>query len=364
MYHLDSSHIWHVAKSGNDGNSGHAGQYPVNLANDAKLTIGAAVAAAANGDIIVIWPGDYVETVNLDSTNKGLRLIGTHRDLCRITPDADDAIVIEDNTQLHNLSFITEVTGKRGIEGANKNNIIINNCYSYGPYDGLFLSSCTNVRLTNSYFKSTYDGANIGNKGFFIDGCIFETNGASVGVLATALILGNHEFDDLGMLVRNTIARAVRTDASSQKCYAIMCKKGKVILENCDLVAVTKASAAGDASALLAGFMSVFSSEWAIKNCNFYSSSIAGTASDIEAFNSSKIALSNCVYDRTKVSKAGSASVVDLSQDAAKAAKVLLNKAVQNKITGAIDYYDDDGETIILTHTPSDNESTIERTPG
>jgi len=43
--------------------------------------------------------------------------------------------------------------------------------------------------------------------------------------------------------------------------------------------------------------------------------------------------------------------------------KILANKAVQNKATGAIDYYDDDGQTIILTHTPNDGQSSITRTP-
>ena len=47
-----------------------------------------------------------------------------------------------------------------------------------------------------------------------------------------------------------------------------------------------------------------------------------------------------------------------------KAAKLLVNKAVQNKVSGAIEYYDDDGETVVLTHTPSDAESTITRTPS
>lgn len=47
-----------------------------------------------------------------------------------------------------------------------------------------------------------------------------------------------------------------------------------------------------------------------------------------------------------------------------KAAKILINKAVQNKSTGAIEYFDDDGETLILTHTPSDEESAITRTPS
>jgi len=46
-----------------------------------------------------------------------------------------------------------------------------------------------------------------------------------------------------------------------------------------------------------------------------------------------------------------------------KAAKLLVNKAIQNKVTGAINYYDDDGETVILTHTPTDGESTIARMP-
>jgi len=44
--------------------------------------------------------------------------------------------------------------------------------------------------------------------------------------------------------------------------------------------------------------------------------------------------------------------------------KILANKAVQNKVTGAIDYYDDDGQTVILTHTPTDDQSSITRTPG
>jgi len=47
-----------------------------------------------------------------------------------------------------------------------------------------------------------------------------------------------------------------------------------------------------------------------------------------------------------------------------KAARVLVNKAVQNKVTGAISYYDDNSQTVILTHTPADGQSTITRTPS
>ena len=47
-----------------------------------------------------------------------------------------------------------------------------------------------------------------------------------------------------------------------------------------------------------------------------------------------------------------------------KAAKVLVNKAVQDKLSGEIDYYDDDGQSVILTHTPSEGESQITRAPS
>ena len=42
--------------------------------------------------------------------------------------------------------------------------------------------------------------------------------------------------------------------------------------------------------------------------------------------------------------------------------KLLANKAVQNKSTGEIKYYDDDGQTVLLTHTPTEAEATITRT--
>jgi len=44
--------------------------------------------------------------------------------------------------------------------------------------------------------------------------------------------------------------------------------------------------------------------------------------------------------------------------------KLLANKAVQNKSTGQIQYYDDDGQTVLLAHTPTDATTTITRTPG
>jgi hypothetical protein len=45
------------------------------------------------------------------------------------------------------------------------------------------------------------------------------------------------------------------------------------------------------------------------------------------------------------------------------AVKMLANKSVQDRITHEIDYYDDDGQTILLTLVPDDNETTCSLTP-
>jgi len=44
--------------------------------------------------------------------------------------------------------------------------------------------------------------------------------------------------------------------------------------------------------------------------------------------------------------------------------KILANRAVQDKATGMIDFYDDDDETVLLTLTPWDTASSLERTPN
>lgn len=46
------------------------------------------------------------------------------------------------------------------------------------------------------------------------------------------------------------------------------------------------------------------------------------------------------------------------------AEKLLANKAVQDKSSGQIKYYDDDGQTVLLMHTPTDTAAMITRIPG
>ncbi len=47
-----------------------------------------------------------------------------------------------------------------------------------------------------------------------------------------------------------------------------------------------------------------------------------------------------------------------------KASKVLTNKAVQTKSTGAIVYYDDDASTPLVTQTPTEDSTIVTRTPS
>ncbi len=46
------------------------------------------------------------------------------------------------------------------------------------------------------------------------------------------------------------------------------------------------------------------------------------------------------------------------------AAKMLANQAIMDKATGIIDYYDDDGQTVLLAHTMGDTQAYLTRTPN
>ncbi len=60
----------------------------------------------------------------------------------------------------------------------------------------------------------------------------------------------------------------------------------------------------------------------------------------------------------------GSDAIVWSGSGRLTADKLLANKAVQDKPTGQIKYYDDDEQTVLLTHTPTDAQATITRTPS
>jgi hypothetical protein len=132
----------------------------------------------------------------------------------------------------------------------------------------------------------------------------------------------------------------------------------------------------------------------ALQNCAFYTSSTGTPAERFDLKNSAGVIVVNgCKYasssgtitnqdsnwaaamaaalftngaaNKLKIDAAGrvdAGSVEGINAESLqKAAKMLLNKAVQDKLTGAIRYYDDDGQTVVLTHTPDEGASSLTR---
>jgi hypothetical protein len=58
---------------------------------------------------------------------------------------------------------------------------------------------------------------------------------------------------------------------------------------------------------------------------------------------------------------AGSRDIIWTGNGELTATKMLANKSVQNKATGAISYYDDDNETVLVTHMPQEGTATLAR---
>ena len=388
LYVNDSSRVWHVAKVGNDGNSGHAGQYPVNLANDAKLTIGAAISAAASGDTIIIWPGDYAENVNAGS--KALTFIGTHRVKSRIVPATGAALTLADDCVVRNLGLeaLQIATYVAGIYANGKKNILVENCDVYGAYDGVYFYNAQDIIIRNCRVRGKYDGTNFGSiSGLIAENCIFRTDGTyGTGVQARAA------WGSGDAIFRNCHFILSRSDASSQVAAGYhIAGAGRHAFHNCVFVATTQSPFAGYLYGL---FSQNAGADTVLQNCTFYTSATGTPAEryDLKS-QSGTIIVNGCKYassngtitqadsnwanalavalftngaaNKLKIDAAGkvdAASIQGINAELLqKAAKMLLNKAMQDKLTGAIRYYDDDGQTVLLTHTPNEDASSLTR---
>jgi hypothetical protein len=372
LYANDSSRVWHVAKTGNDGNSGHAGQYPVNLANDAKLTIGAAVSAAASGDTIIIWPGDYAENVNLGT--KSLTLIGTSRNKSRIVPATGDGIDLGNDCIVRNLAVEALSTGAIGIDGRYKSNLIIEDCDIYANFDGVGLNDSASVWVRNCMVRGQYDGGNIGGANrIVIDNCIFIGLGTyATNVKCRGLFIGGAKG-----VVRNSIFWGERSDTSNQDFGGADCTMAStrtiMSFENCTFYAKGGANNTGNAFGLRVENSGSYVSA---VNCSCYNEASSAASKYDFKVNSGLCVVGNCAYSAVSgnVKILNALSPVDVSgrvnvgaikdvdaEILIKAGKLLKNKAVQDKLTGAIRYYDDDNQTVILTHTPNEDEAGITR---
>ncbi len=402
----DSANVIHVSKSGNDSNGGVAQQYPVSLASDSKLTIGSALSACPDGGTIVIWPGEYAEQVDIDSASKSIRLVGTHRYKCMISQSsAGDVVTGYDQCVFENLSIIQTGTGKALVVD-DETKVVGCDVISSG-IDGLYGCSKKRVKIKNCYVFSSYDSVYLGNEGLIEDSLIV-TDGCYPGSGIARAVCTNDATRDV--IVRNStlIAQPSYGKATSpfpdlyesdRDLYCIKTAR-TAVLDNCVLVASDYKPGGAHADSYAAGDSFCVNGVQCLvaSNCSFLSwtdqneqdttayglhntngqvqngrFSVMGQTASWALYTTAtnKVYLLNTCYDAASIGSGVELKAVpdadggvEVSGKALTAAKILANKAVQNKSTGAIAYYDDDGQTVIMTHTPSDGESSIVRMQG
>ncbi|KPJ66958.1 MAG: hypothetical protein AMJ43_06445 [Coxiella sp. DG_40] len=405
-YGCDSGHVFHVSKAGNDANGGLAQQYPVSLANDSKLTIASAVSAASDGDNIIIWPGTYTEQVDLLTATKAINLIGTNREKCIISQNtANPAVKLYAGSTMRNLR-VTQAGAGMVVNGDSQDNCQVINCSIVGgdsAIDGLYLSGAKRCIIKGCYIKSGYDSLYIKSDAC-VENCIIVTNGLASGsgmaraiaiadtqqrtIIRSCIIIAQPSYEKKTGLGRELYQ-------SDRDLYCIH-NGGSVILENCILIAdgYKPTGAHEDSYSNGHSYCTSGTNYLVAKNCIFraltdqnvadrvacginvssqlincyiytLASGTGGAAWDIYSAGTMTVYLVNTRYDSSKVHSNVTLRVLPDDTDRLnRAAKTLLNKAVQAKTTGVIDYYDDDGQTVILTHTPTDGESAITRVPN
>ena len=354
MYFLDSAHVLHVAKTGNDSNSGKAGQYPVNLANDAKLTIGSAISAAASGDTIILWPGDYAENVSFGS--KALTMIGTSRNKSKIVPATGTGVLLADDSVLLNLAVeaLQTSSGGKGVSCFNMSNIVIDRCDIYGGYDGLYGYGVKGLFLQRSRIRGKYDGGNFaGAERVVAKDCIFAGLGTYSPNVDCRAVYGL----GIASVYQNCVFEAQRDDTTTYGIGAMFLGTGQqATLANCVLKVTGGSGVTGSAFGVMVnGTGSIVN----LANCIIATDCPNASSGPYDLWQANgKIIVSNSMYETFN------GTIIHGGPKANMAMKLLANKSIQTKSTGVIQYYDDDGATILLTLTPTEDATKITLTPS
>ncbi len=132
---------WYVAKTGSTTGPGHS-------FDEAYTVIQDVVDIAGAGDKIIIYPGTYVENIDLATDNDGLILEGTNRTKCIIAPATGDGILVGDYNTLENLTInametLTGIAVNSGAPPAAVEELNIINCTLRGGHTGLLIEAGT-----------------------------------------------------------------------------------------------------------------------------------------------------------------------------------------------------------------------------
>jgi len=392
-YFGDSDYTIHVDDAnGNDTNDGKS------FANAKKTIAGAngALNAVPNGGIIIIWPGTYTEKVDIATAAKQISIVGTNRYKCKITQSANDTIVLNEGCTLQNLTIEQTGNGK-AVDGTSRHNCKFIDCSIFSTgIDALYCVHARNIQVQRCYIKSAYDTLLVGDR-YILENCILVTTGLYTGT-GRAVALGSSP--QYRGVVRNSILVAqpsFENDGPGASLYQternLYCiyEGGKVSIRNCILVVEGYKYPFANANSYAKGnSFCIYNTKLTVSDCILFSRTdqnqantiayglyqcdgqmnnsnleVIGTSAsyDFASPSSKTIYLVNTKYKSDQIDVNVTVNAVPAGIAFEKAAKSLINKAIQNKITGAIDYYDDDSQTILFTHMPIDNESNITRTP-
>ncbi len=279
--------VRYVAKTGNDGNGGHS-------PDDAYLTIGQAVTDGADGDKIIIYPGTYDEKIDLDTANKGMELEGISRRGTRIVPSTTGVgITLENNSTVRNLTVVSTADDNAvGISASTKDDILVENCYISGAYDGIALSGERHM-IRGCYVRGTYDGVNINVENFEILDSIFETDGTNTSAYSRAGVFTEHG------VVSNCVFRAYKTSSAYDVGGVQVWQSTNTLVtfNNCVFHAVGSGTHSGDAFGLEATGAGVIVN---ITGGGAHSVEVgAGSSYDLRQLTSSTIKVSNVAYSTT-----------------------------------------------------------------
>ena len=351
FHHLDGRYVWLVAKVGNDSNGGHISTgWPLLLADEAKLTIGAAISAAASGDVILVWPGDYVENVSFGS--KSLTMIGMGPKT-KIVPATGNGVSVHDYSGLQNLIVESLGSDAKAVVGSNKTNIKIVDCDLYGNYAGLYADNADSLMLDRCRIRGQREAAYLSAAGrVFADECSLT----ALGTYGTGADCYGINGPGSGIYKRCSF-HAERNDTTSQAIAAALLGAGELAIFKDCIFNVSAGSghtgAAGGLHVNGAGAVAV------LENCLAKTASPNASPGPYDLYQSAgEITALNCSY----TTSSGTINTGGPRLDAV--VKLLTNKTAQMKSSGAITVYNDDGSTPLLTLTPSEDDSSITLTPS